>query len=221
MSLGEAISEGSSVEKILLHLNGNSNDDSGNGYNGVDTNVVYSKNYGKFNEGARFAQSDSKITIADNASLRFTNNFTVSFWLFATNNTNSNCYISKSRVVAGSYTGFVINKYVNVIGFVIFRGGTALTDVYCSANYFLNKWSHICCVNDNNVLKIYINGKLDGSRTTAAMVASTDPLIIGNSSTIYGFADANIDEVRIRTRALSAQEIQKEYTNSLGRFASL
>lgn len=217
MSLGEAISEGSSVEKILLHLNGNSNDDSGNGYNGVDTNVVYSKNYGKFNEGARFAQSDSKITIADNASLRFTNNFTISFWMYTTNNdTINHSYIGKFRVVAGSYTGFVVNRYASKkIGFVIFKGGTSLDDLYTTSDSLINNWYYICCVKEGASMKIYVNGKLDNSRSCGNMVYSTEPLFVGNG---YGFSDANIDEVRIRTRALSAQEIQKEYTNSLGRF---
>ncbi|PKP20381.1 MAG: hypothetical protein CVU04_04015 [Bacteroidetes bacterium HGW-Bacteroidetes-20] len=221
MSLGEAISEGSSVEKILLHLNGNSNDDSGNGYNGVDTNVVYSKNYGKFNEGAQFAQSNSKITIADNSALRFTNNFTVSFWMYTTDTTVADhSYIGKLRVVAGSYTGFIVHRYnpTKKIGFVIFKGGTQLDDLYTTGDTYANAWYRIDCVKQDNSMKIYINGMLNNSRTCGNMQYSTEPLYIG-----YGYtsAGADLDEVRIRTRALSAQEIQKEYTNSLGRFAIL
>ena len=220
MSFGEGISEGASVEKLLLHLNGNSNDDSGNGYNGIDTNVIYSKSYGKFNEGARFAQSNSKITIADNSALRFTNNFTVSLWFYTTNtDSGQHCYVSKSRVVAGDYTGWVINKYASQqIGFVIFKGGQELDALYIPLTNLLGKWSLIHCIKDNNVMKIYVDGELKVTGSCGNMIYSIHDLIIGNSTTIYGFADANIDEVRIRTRVVSAQEIKKEYTNALGRF---
>ena len=220
MSFGEAISEGASVEKLLLHLNGNANDSSGNGFNGTATNVTYSLAAGKLNEGAAFTTATSKISIADNAALRFTNNFTVSFLFFTTNTDSSqHCYVSKSRVVAGNYTGWVINKYASQqIGFVIFKGAMALDDLYIPTSNLLGKWNLIHCIKDSNVMKIYLNGEFKVSRYCGTMVASTDPLIIGNSTTIYGFADANIDEVRIRTRVLTQQEIQKEYTNALGRF---
>ena len=43
MTLGEYIGAGSATTKLLLHLNGNSTDSSGNGNNGTDTDVLYHK----------------------------------------------------------------------------------------------------------------------------------------------------------------------------------
>ena len=48
MSLGEYIPN--SNTKLLLHLNGNSTDSSGNGNNGTDTNITYGLGYGKFGQ---------------------------------------------------------------------------------------------------------------------------------------------------------------------------
>lgn len=217
MSFGEGISEGATVEKLLLHLNGNSNDDSGNGHNGSDTNVAYSKGYGRFNEGARFQYVDSRISIADNLALRFTDNFTITFWMFTGNTDTANhSYIGKFRVVAGSYTGFVVNRYASKkIGFVIFKGGTSLDDLYTTSDSLVNAWYHLGFVKEGSSMKIYVNGKLDNSRSCGSMVYSTEPLLVGTG---YGYSDANMDEVRIRLRALTAKDMLTEYTNALGRF---
>ena len=55
MSLGEYNGAGSGTTKLLLHLNGNSTDSSGNGNNGTDTAITYSQANGKFGQGAGFS----------------------------------------------------------------------------------------------------------------------------------------------------------------------
>ena len=72
MSLGEYNGAGSGTTKLLAHLNGNSNDSSGNANNGSDTNITYSLANGKLGQGAGFNGSSSLIDYGNPASLQIT-----------------------------------------------------------------------------------------------------------------------------------------------------
>ena len=80
MSFGEYLVAGSATTKLLLNMNGNSNDSSGNNNNGVDTGIYYSKEYGRFNEGARFNGSTSKIKGSSNLGING-GNITILTWV--------------------------------------------------------------------------------------------------------------------------------------------
>jgi len=75
----------------------------------------------------------------------------------------------------------------------------------------LDTWYHVAVVEDSTYRAIYINGSLDISDNI-----SDDTIRIGSraDSTPFYF-DGTIDDVRIYNRALSAQEIQQLYQNSL------
>jgi hypothetical protein len=79
----------------------------------------------------------------------------------------------------------------------------------------LNAWSHVAATYEGTVMALYVNGVQVASQAQSGAVAtSTDPLTIGGNSSGEDFAGI-IDEVRIYSRALSANEIQSDMTKSV------
>jgi hypothetical protein len=223
MSLGEGISEGSSVERLLLHLNGNSNDDSGNGLNGNDTYIVYGKVYGKFNEGALFTRtSSSMIVIGTTTILQPTTALTFSMWINIRNMPASYCGIA-GDTLSGFARGYLYDINTTTLNFYVGNGTWGNVGVTVST---INdgKWHFLCGTWDGSLIKLYVDAKYIGQASKTSIVYTGCGFSLGNyySNTTYtNMFDGYMDEVRVRSRALSPQEIQKEYTNALGRYAIL
>lgn len=78
-----------------------------------------------------------------------------------------------------------------------------------SAPIPLNRWTHVAVtVDGTNTLRIYINGVLDSTHTDAGpLVATTNPLHIGDDPTYFEHPSAALDEVRLWDIARSEAEI--------------
>ncbi len=223
-TLGEFIP--SSSTKLLLHLNGNSTDSSGNGNNGTDTNITYSQANGKFGQGAGFtAVSNSKITMPSSI---IQGAKTVSLWVNHTQNTFFR-YIDNSSVF-------------NQNGFNIFHGGTSpnfelVTEMHQSSSPIFvlrqqptsisdGKWHNIIHTWDGttgtNSAKMYLDGVLVAQATPSREEdnAPERALTLGEYNSQYDYNGA-IDEVIVENRAWSAEEIKKYYTMTKGYYATL
>jgi predicted GH43/DUF377 family glycosyl hydrolase len=79
----------------------------------------------------------------------------------------------------------------------------------------LNSWSHLVGTWDGSNLRIYLNGILKAGplSATGTMTASTNPLRIGSGVGTSWF-NGSIDDVRIYNRALSSDEISRQYIRS-------
>jgi len=76
---GVYLGAGTATTKVLWHMEGNSNDSSGNGNNGTDTTVSYGLANGKFGQGASLGGA-SKIVKATNLGIAGTGAVTISGW---------------------------------------------------------------------------------------------------------------------------------------------
>jgi hypothetical protein len=75
-----------------------------------------------------------------------------------------------------------------------------------------NKWYHIVGTYDGTVMKLYIDGALDNSRSyVGGIPTSDDDLIIGGYYSTDFLSNSKIDDVRIYNRALSAAEVKQLY----------
>jgi len=87
---------------------------------------------------------------------------------------------------------------------------------------FYGKWNQITATVDVNAATLYLNGVQAGQNTTNAFTgpSRTDPtadFTIGAFGTSL-FADANISQVHVYNRVLSASEVQQNYLATKGRY---
>jgi hypothetical protein len=90
------------------------------------------------------------------------------------------------------------------------RGGTNILS--SNSSIPVDQWSHVVATGDSSGLKIYINGKLDSSNSTAyGGPNTTDNLILGKYGTDVEYYSGGLDEVRISNIARTPDEIRQAY----------
>ena len=225
MTLGEYIPN--SNTKLLLHLNGNSTDSSGNNNNGVDTAITYSQANGRFGMGAGFNGSSSYINLPSDISKIFegTKNYTLSFWIKSNRQNNEDFIFNSITSTSSQY------NYRNLIVFYlnnkiqIGRYDNSSADFLAStSSTTIGTWYYITITYDGSYLKVYVNGSYNNQVASTKSASSGGYANIG--SLIQGGArktyySGSIDEVIIENRAWSASEVKKYYTNSRGFYATL
>ena len=222
MTNGEYLGAGSSTTKLLLHLNGNSTDSSGNGNNGTDTSITYSQANGKFGMGAGFNGSSSFITVPNILDLR--GPFTISCWAkFGANKEAgivSKGLHSDSTMQWSIRTASVGANYT--IRFGVDTNGTwgHEYDVDSTIRPNTTDWYYITAIHDMNNIKIYINGKLKGTLACNVQSLNSDGSIYIGSffDTSSYFHNGSIDEVIIENIAWTPQQVAKYYAMAKGRF---
>ena len=221
MGFGEFIKSPNTVG--LWHFNGNANDDSGNGLNGANVGtVVYSKANGRFNEGAGgFYANSSVIRVEDNTLLDLTT-FTISAF-FKVNRFWDGAIFAKFQAAQSN-----TNYYLDTAGGnrnlrFMYSNGTQSV-LYVNKLLSNNIWYNVIVTAGSGVIKVYINSELISQASyTGTLATNTYPLTFGGRLQASGYTydsylDGSIDEVIIENRIWTAQEIQKYYTNALGRF---
>ena len=149
MSLGEYLGAGSAVTKFLLHLNGNSQDSSGNSLNGTDTSMSYSKNYGRFNEGAYFNGS-GQIRLGNSTILQPTK-LTISMWIKRTTTEGSTPTLIMRDNGAASYVSAYSVYLTTTTGYIRYeqqQGGTKVAVQSTIAITDTTTWHHVCVTRD-------------------------------------------------------------------------
>jgi hypothetical protein len=88
-------------------------------------------------------------------------------------------------------------------GLVFFDGATVVQT---------NTWYHVVMTYDNTALRLFVNGKLDGSLLASGYILSTpNPLLIGGFGQPPWTLLGRVDKLNLYARALSADEIQSRY----------
>lgn len=224
MSLGEFIGSGAATTRLLLHLNGNSNDSSGNGFNGTATAITYGKQYGKFNEGALFNGSTSKIKGLSNLGIDG-GDITISLWSKFINTPGSNGVILFAQ--QGSTSKIAYQIYIGQSNLTFLRSRRGIDNPGFSINFTttLSSWYNFILTYNytSQILRGYVNGELIGSATN---ITGNGTVTVGNGWAIQDFIEtyygdkvlSDMDDFIVENRTWTPQEIQKYYTNALGRF---
>ena len=224
LNFGEYLGAGSGTTKLLLHLNGNSTDSSGNANNGTDTAVTYGLAYGKFGQGASFSNaSGSEIAkstptgIPTGSTAR-----TISLWM------NPSALPTTGQQFGIISYGSAATRQLFEFGYDFattpsdgFRIATYADDLQSSTVPSTGIWYNIIITYDGNVtLKLYINSVLDTTKTLGGTLNTGNTTIyVGRSILATGRSySGSLDEVIIENRAWSATDVQKYYTYAKGRF---
>ena len=137
--------------------------------------------------------------------------FTIDFWFYATdfNSSSTSSFAGEQRASATSQCLFIDIRQRNLY-FGFFFDDTRGTTIISA-----NEWYHAAFVYDNtaNQQRIYLNGVLDGSSSTASLQTTTGNFTIGGAR-IGGIYDppvvyysGHIDHFTISSRTKSACEI--------------
>jgi len=192
---------------------------------GNDSVWVGAPQYGEGVKGkaARFSSKDTYL-VASSPELNMNgwNGMTVSLWVSATAHTTYGHVINRGPLSTdkpGAFELAIGQSYGKGI-FVLQNSPTSFcpTIIAGPGNLPLNRWCHIAGTYDGEMLRYYIDGKLE--KETRIAVSKTPvldgpdtKLVIGNMSRIPFinwsdmFFNGLVDEVRIYRRALSEEEI--------------
>jgi hypothetical protein len=206
-------------------FNGNANDSTGNGNNGVENGITYSSDrYGNANEAASFTTGSSiAVPTLDGLAYHPT---TYSLWL----NMQQPPEIGQGLTVIGRERTWdqehgalhVVNSQAgwgtlgNDNEIIYYTGATVARSNYQIST---NNWFHLAFTyNSNQLASFYINGSLVNSVSNPASQQYYLPFLIGASSILDGIDNnsthswiGGIDDVGIWNTALSSSQVSQLY----------
>jgi hypothetical protein len=202
-------------------FNGNANDESGNGNDGVVNGAILtSDRFGNANKAYSFDGVDDYVLNNSNTGLGL-NSRTIDFWMKTTGaSLNPQVLIDEGGSICGS--GFAIVN-LNPSNFLRFDNSCSYKDM--TSPFGLNQWINVVIVFDNSIsnglsgVKFYINGNLiiNYSTLNGANLninsGNSFPLTFAKSRLENNyFFSGELDDIAIYNRALSPEEITALYT---------
>ena len=190
-------------------LNGNANDESGNGIDGVAYNVSPTTDrFGHPSAAMTFNGTNSYVDFGAPASLQFTGDFTITAWVNFTGGSLNPRVVSYGE--AFGYELFTSDPS-STRRFYLYVGGNPLS---ISDNTFSGgEWHFVAARRSGATVNIFANGTFASTNTVLATPVFTGNLTLGRKS-IDGFDNfwgGAMDEVRFYNRALSDSEVQQLY----------
>lgn len=203
-------------------FNGNANDESGNGNNGVVNGAALDLDrFGNINSAYSFDGSSNFISIPNSPSLQDISSITISAWCKIKawyyigqelyfpilNKSNEESKYGKYSL-ALNYNGGIYHLNENETGFTYDWDTT------------ISKWHHIVFTISNNTTSLYVNGKhlyTQASGVFPETPIDTLPLIIGmDAPGLIEYSKGEIDDIGIWNRALTDNEIIQVYESTGG-----
>ena len=192
-------------------LDGDAGDDSGNGNNGIASNVTYAA--GKFDDAAVFNGSSSYVNL-NSSVISANSSFSISHWVkfdnVATTSGDRSIHIGNSDAASG-ISIFVINStlYLRIVD----SNGNPQDITYSPSN---NVWYNLVITYDNSTkqFKGYVDNVLINTLTITGFTPLGNYGSIGSrigSGGANQFLDGSIDQVRIFDRALTSGEVTQLY----------
>lgn len=189
--------------QVWLPLNGNLNNQGLTNWQFTNNNATVD-NSGKI--GKCYAFSGSSQYLRLNQKVIDTSQFTISFWMYATNVSANHCIFSTRNVTSGA-----VNIYLLSAGIRFDTSTTA--NWQTSFKPSANTWYHITLVQDATTKYLYVNGVLNNSTAgTTDLTQVSSVCTIGcehiNGSSIGTYFAGKLNDFRIYDHALAPKEIE-------------
>ena len=191
-------------------FNGNANDESGNGNNGTVNGATLTTDKNGISNRA-YSFNNSFINVANNQSLQFNNQITVSLWV-KTNTFPSpvSYFLSKGKDHDAINNSWIC--YLSTSG----TGSFGIGDCELLFSSFQNNsWSNIVMTQDGITRKIFFNGILKNTISCSnSIFSNTYDLQFGKMNNLSWpyYLDGKLDDIAIYNRALTNEEITALYT---------
>jgi hypothetical protein len=166
---------------------------------------------GRFGDALKFGGSEHEcVRIADSPDLRLSEELTLEAWVRPEGGDTSDPIIFKETGGNSTYAlGAGLFHASTPEGAIAYEPNIS-HQVESPTNLTQNVWSHVALTYDGAKLRLYINGALVDSETSAKAIQTKDPLAIGCSHSWEEGMTGKIDEVRIYDRALDEGEIDAD-----------
>jgi hypothetical protein len=188
-------------------FNGNANDVSGNGNNGlVFGATLTSDRFGTPDSAYHFGGSGDYVFIAASPSLNITGDLTIAAWVYlSSSSVDPNAVIFSNLLEISPHNGYAFRLWdSNKLRF--FSGDQSLL---ATTPLDAELWAHVAVVLSGATATTYINGTLDSSGTVAVPTSSSvNPTIGASQERFYGW-NGGIDDILVYNRALSPVEISE------------
>ena len=200
-------------------FNGNANDESGNGNNGIVTGATLTTDrFGNPNKAYRFDGNDL-ISISHSATLNMLDSLSFSVWVKPETLAGTRMIFGKSNYT--TRTNYLLRVKPN--GYIQWEyDGYTDTD---SVPLELNTWHHIVvtATGPGLIKRVYIDNQLIKETITSSgpFGQITDPFTIGYASYGAEYFIGAIDDIRMYNKVLSINEIGSLYNESCNSFNSL
>lgn len=209
-------------------LNGNSNDKSGNGYNGTDSNITYGQ--GIQNGSAVLNGTSASILTPQIAGINSTNPIIINAWIKTSSNSPQRIFALNTSNLGTANDSIVLAvSWTSLDPTTNHKAVFGLYDTTWTGNYAISsaivddgKWHMITgyCPSNGGYAYIYVDGVLSGQSptTTAWQSFTTASWLIGK---FYGNAEyfnGSIDEVGLYNNTLSPAYFKNEYAKAKGFF---
>ncbi len=187
-------------------FNGNTNDESGKGNNGVNNGAVLTTD--RFvNANKAYTFNHTYIEIPNSSSLQSpTTSFTLAFWTNISQwDLSTAAFMVKSNSTAMGQYGAAATSTPNV---EFDLGGQAYS---FSKSLNRNVWYFICFQWDGQKIRYYVNGSpVDSVLFSGSLTPDNNPLDLGRRTSVSTkYLRGKLDDIRIYNRALSISEIQQ------------
>jgi hypothetical protein len=207
-------------------FNGNANDESGNGNNGVVNGATLTTDRnGKANRAYSFNGNKQNITASK--LINGSNELTISCWIYLTDNSNKwGSFITQNQPVYPFNTVFqgsiksTSNTTINTL-YYSKNNCSGSQQVYDTTSILNNNWHNFTYViNNNSECNVYIDGifskSLNGSGFSFCTQTNGVSLRIGGQwvNNDPQWFIGNIDDIAIYNRALTEQEVKTLYTGT-------
>ena len=188
-------------------FNGNADDVSGNGNNGlVFGATLTSDRFGNPDSAYHFGGGGDYVLIATSPSLNITGDLTIAAWVYlSSSNVDANAVIFSNMLETSPHNGYSFRLW-DGDKLRFFCGNQSL---FATTPLEAELWTHVAVVLSGTTATTYINGTLDSSGTVAVPTSSSvNPTIGASQERAYGW-NGGIDDVLVYNRALSPVEISE------------
>jgi hypothetical protein len=193
-------------------FNGNANDESGKGHNGVNYGATLT-NDRFYNSGKAFSfNGSSYIKVGHTTDLNPLYGLTLSAWVYFTGFNSSGTLVSKgSGTTAGTYS-LQYNSSANTLDFQINFSNYLQKTLSVNTAFQINQWYNIIGTCDGSTMKVYWNGQFNNSTGISGnkLGSNYESLMIGTNPT-GNYFNGSLDDIRLFGYALSENEIQLLY----------
>ncbi len=192
-------------------FNGNANDASGNGNDGIIEGAVLTEGHEGDSARAYGFDSGSYIKVPSSPSLDLGSRFTITAWIKYRGGQPNPRIFSRAENNLGYEFGVLENWYGGVRKLFLHVGGERLESEKVLTT---DSWHYVSVTMDSTTVAFYFDGILDVTRQFSGSVLPTSADGYIGRQMFNGFCDClngDIDELRIYNRSLSELEILSLY----------